>query len=713
MTYIYICCIIQILVNKLKAVKKSHFTKIFLILAIFSLFGGYFGNVNIAEAAAPTCPLSTNLIIGSAPSYVINFGNTKLFSDRSPRTLTKNNVSVPAGVYSIQAVTWDDHSVHGDQNQQLEKVKFTFYNGSTRVGNTSATDDISPSQNYKTTNLGNRTLSQDVTKILVEHAVTAPLYQSVVPVCMKLTRISDVPPTLEVSCSASPSSAETGDNVTWNANASGGTGTFTYSWSGANTNGNTTNSVTKSYTTAGNKTATVTVKSGNQTKKATCSANITNPPVVIPTLTGSCSASPNSATTGQNVYWNASPSGGTGSYTYSWSGGETDGKTTKNFNKVYSTTGTKNATVMITSGSQTTTVNCSANITSVPVTPPTLTASCSASPNSTNTGNNVTWDADAAGGTGTYSYSWNTGNTSENFTTSYNTTGSRTNTVTVTSGSQTATATCSANITSTPTPPSDDLDVTCRVSDTTIREGDSVTFEADIDGGNSPYEYDWGLDISGDDETETVRFNNEGTYRARITVTDDDGNTASDTCPIVYVDEDDNNDDDLRVICRVSDRDIEEGDTVRFEADVDGGNSPYDYDWRGDIDGDDRIETVRFNRSGNYEVSIRVRDDDGNTATDDCPDIDVEDDNGGGSITVNTNNNNPPSGNLAALNSVFLSQVPYTGAKETLAIIGFIAAIFIWSVLIVFFLVRKKKKALRQNNISAFKELNKTSVKIN
>lgn len=174
-------------------------------------------------------------------------------------------------------------------------------------------------------------------------------------------------------------------------------------------------------------------------------------------------------------------------------------------------------------------------------------------------------------------------------------------------------------------------------------------------------------------------------------------------------DDDDNNDDDLDVVCRVSDTFIEEGDTVRFEADVDGGDSPFDYDWRGDIDGDDRTETVRFNREGRYQVSVRVEDDNGDVATDDCPDIIVDD--GGNNIIIN-NTPNPPSGNLASLNSVFLSQVPYTGPKETLTVIGYIVAMFVWSVTIVFFIAKRKGKSLVSDRISQFKNKNKVAVKV-
>lgn len=219
--------------------------------------------------------------------------------------------------------------------------------------------------------------------------------------------------------------------------------------------------------------------------------------------------------------------------------------------------------------------------------------------------------------------------------------------------------------------------------------------------------------------------NSDRSVRTNYTYTDNseiDNSVRISSGRHIAYDDDDNDDnddnDDLNVICRVSDTSIEEGDTVRFTADISGGDSPYEYDWRGDIDGDDRVESFRFNREGRYEVEIRVTDDDGNTDTDDCPvvvvdDEDNDDDDDDNNVNlITTTTNNPPTGNLASLNSVFLSQVPYTGSKETLTIIGYVATIFVWSVLVVYFLARRKSKMLKSSIIDSFKKGNKVAVKI-
>lgn len=76
-------------------------------------------------------------------------------------------------------------------------------------------------------------------------------------------------------------------------------------------------------------------------------------------VSGSCSASPLSATAGStNVTWTAAPSGGNGSYTYSWTGTDSLTGTGISTSKTYATTGNKYAAVAITSNGQTANVLC-------------------------------------------------------------------------------------------------------------------------------------------------------------------------------------------------------------------------------------------------------------------------------------------------------------------------------------------------------------------
>ena len=258
----------------------------------------------------------------------------------------------------------------------------------------------------------------------------------------------------------------------------------------------------------------------------------------------------------------------------------------------------------------------------------------------------------------------------------------------------------------------------CRVSDTDIEEGDKVTYSVYIDGGDSPFEIKWKGDISGDDTVERVRYNRKGTYEVSVMVTDDHGRMASDDCADVDVDDDDrpnNPNDDLEVICRVSDTSIDEGDVVTYTVEIDGGDSPYDIDWRGDISGDDRRERVRYNREGRYEVYVVVEDDDGNRDSDDCSTVRVDDDHDNNNDDDDDRNVNvfastnlsTPTGQLASLESVFLSQVPYTGPEDVAKVAGIIALALLWSMGIAMWLKKRRSVNSVSNKIEEFKRRNK------
>lgn len=92
------------------------------------------------------------------------------------------------------------------------------------------------------------------------------------------------------------------------------------------------------------------------------------------------------------------------------------------------------------------------------------------------------------------------------------------------------------------------------------------------------------------------------------------------------VEEEDDDNEDIGVSCRVSDTRVEVGEYVTFTADVSEGNSPFDYDWRGDIDGNERSERVKFSSPGRYDVRVTVTDDDGDEDSDDCSTVVVGDD---------------------------------------------------------------------------------------
>ena len=199
-----------------------------------------------------------------------------------------------------------------------------------------------------------------------------------------------------VSCSASPSSATAGSQVIWTATgASGGIAPYTYTWSGdENLSGNT-SSVQKTYSTAGTKTASVTVT--DSTGHSSTSIPCTNSATI--SMAASCSGSPNPATTGTPVIWAATASGGATPYTYTWSGVVSGSGSSKTSTAV---TGTNTANITATDAKGFTgSGSCHITATASPIS-----ARCTVFPASASVGATITWNVSSNGVSGTPTYAW-------------------------------------------------------------------------------------------------------------------------------------------------------------------------------------------------------------------------------------------------------------------------------------------------------------------
>ncbi|KKW43568.1 MAG: Cell wall protein AWA1 [Parcubacteria group bacterium GW2011_GWB1_57_6] len=113
--------------------------------------------------------------------------------------------------------------------------------------------------------------------------------------------------------------------------------------------------------------------------------------------TVSCSGAPSTAYIGQQVTWSSSVSGGSGSYTYSWSGTDGLSGTSASTQKTYSTTGTKQGTIAVTDtvSGQTSSASCNAG---VGVSVQSCSASLSANPTTVEEGQNTTLSWNVPGG---------------------------------------------------------------------------------------------------------------------------------------------------------------------------------------------------------------------------------------------------------------------------------------------------------------------------
>ncbi|MES2224213.1 MAG: hypothetical protein V4469_04765 [Patescibacteria group bacterium] len=221
-------------------------------------------------------------------------------------------------------------------------------------------------------------------------------------------------------------------------------------------------------------------------------------------------------------------------------------------------------------------------------------------------------------------------------------------------------------------------------------EGQTVVWRATATGGNGNYTYSWSGDATGAGSSVSRSYNSTGTKNATVRITSG-GQSITRDCNVNI--RNNNNNNDLSAICRVSDTRVQEGDKVTFSVEIDGGNSPYTIDWRGDVSGSDESITKRFNNSGTYHASVRVRDDNGDTVTEDCSTVVVGNNNDNSNITLVSNGTNTPTnGTLAS--GVFLSDIPYTGVGENLKMILFILGMTLWSAFMAWVFLKKKAAKL-------------------
>ncbi len=129
------------------------------------------------------------------------------------------------------------------------------------------------------------------------------------------------------------------------------------------------------------------------------------PPTTNPELKAWCAASPNPAQIGETVLYTGYASGGSGSYTYSWSGAISGAS--YRISKSFSQAGDYTAYLVVkdSNGNQKQT-SCYTTVKQATIPTPTLQVSCYASPNPAQTCDIVRFTATASGGKGTYRYSW-------------------------------------------------------------------------------------------------------------------------------------------------------------------------------------------------------------------------------------------------------------------------------------------------------------------
>jgi len=375
--------------------------------------------------------------------------------------------------------------------------------------------------------------------------------------CQNIT----VYPVLTASCNVSSNVTKVCHNVTFNGTGVGGLPpaicqSYHWQWDFGDdkppvTGDGYTGEVSHCYNVTGNRTAIFTIWDDCLDNNATCNVTVE----VFPPLTANCTVSRNYTKVCHNVTFNGTGVGGFPewpvpngcNYTWEWDLGDDsdpatgDGKTSGNVSYCYNATGNYTAIFTVRDNcSLNNTATCNVTVEVFPL----LSANCTATPNPTKVGDNVTFNGTGVGGLPlrvcqAYNWTWDFGDNSTQsgngyssgaVSHGYNTSDNYTAVFTIWDNCLGNNATC--NVTVEVFPP---LDVTCDVEPERIHVCDEngVNFTAERVGGVDGHNYTWYWDF-GDGSNSTEQnppphtYMCVGNWTATVTLTDAElGNNAT------------------------------------------------------------------------------------------------------------------------------------------------------------------------------------------
>lgn len=285
------------------------------------------------------------------------------------------------------------------------------------------------------------------------------------------------------------------------------------------------------------------------------------------------------------ITWRASVTGGNGNYSYSWSGTDGLSGSGNSVDMVYSSSGTKSASVSVSSNGQTVNRTCSSisisgnnnyyydnnynngyynynNNYYYNNTP--LVVSCRADRTTVNPGSSVTWYASVSGGNGSYTYSWSGNDNLYGYQSYvnkfYDTAGQKYANLIVYSGSQQVAVQCTNSVYVSYTDyyynnntgsynyyyptavypsyypvnttyPTNNIQIACIASDTETKTGDPVTWSVESTGGYiSSYAWKGSEGLSGNQSSVVISYLLPGTKTASVTAYTTNGQTISKSC---------------------------------------------------------------------------------------------------------------------------------------------------------------------------------------
>lgn len=214
---------------------------------------------SVEKTYSTTSEKTAAITVRSGSKTVTNKACSNKVTVRQPATTeTALTVICSASRTSVKTgeqITWTAQASGGNG------IFSYTWSGSDSLSGTSQTVE----KNY--TQIGEKTAAVTV-KSGTQTVVSKPCSNKVL-VTAPATTIASI----TVSCASNVTSAKTGDRVTWSAQATGGNGSYSYTWSGSDNLSGSAQSFEKIYQTVGEKTATVTVKSGTQTSPAKACTN--------------------------------------------------------------------------------------------------------------------------------------------------------------------------------------------------------------------------------------------------------------------------------------------------------------------------------------------------------------------------------------------------------------------------------------------------------
>jgi PKD repeat protein len=430
---------------------------------------------------------------------------------------------------------------------------------------------------------------------------------------------------LEATCSVTPNTGTAPLQTTLNSVATGGTGSYTYTWSygDGQTTTNNQNSQTHTYNVEGTYNTKLTIKdSENNIITTNCGVVSANNPITP--ITTICTVTPTSGTAPLNVSFNSFTSGGSGTYSYTWSFGDGTSET-GTYSKILAYTYTKAGTyptslIVKDSNNNIATTSCGTVTINNPVTP--ITATCNVTPKGGISPLNVEFNSKVEGGSGSYTYTWNfnDGTTSSN---------AKTATHTYTQGTYNPTLTIkdsnnniyTANCAQTPVIVLNPISGTCTLTQTNTISPSNVIFTSNIVGGTGTYTYQWkfgeGQTTTNNQNSQTHTYNIVGTYYPTLIVSDTNSNIYTTTCepsPVKITNP-------IIVSCSATPKNGTTPLGVTFTSQVTGGTKNYTYTWNygdGTTSNTQTGATHTYNNQGTYTTTLTIKDSNNNIATANC-----------------------------------------------------------------------------------------------